>query len=174
MSETSNGQDKVRPGLGIDWTRSAVWVRLLLTSLLIGFTFGAAPPVVGLMIVHWTDWDGDTLRYTTLLASAVILMGVATTVLQRILQKKGIAQPFLVLTQATWSEIGAAFVWIIAVAVLAGLTSKVVLRLATPGLDAIAHSLVTLGPMIVCVSQMLISDVIVVWLRRAGSAATAS
>lgn len=174
MSDASNGQDTARPGLGIDWIRPAVWMRFLLISLLIGFAFGATPPVVGLMIVHWTEWDGDALRYTTLLVSAVILMGVATTVLQRILQKKGIAPPFLVLTQATWSEVGAAFVWIIAVAILAGLTGKMVLRLAPPELDAIAQSLVILGPMIVCVSQMLISDVIIVWLRRAGSAPTAS
>lgn len=173
MRETSNGQDKARPGLGIDWSRPAVWIRFLLVSSLIGLTFGATPPVVGFMIIHWTEWDGDALRYTTLLVSAVILIGVATTVLQRMLQRKGIAQPFIVLSQATWSEVGAAFVWIVAVAILAGLTGKMVLRLAPPGLDTIAQSLVILGPMIVCVSQMLISDVIVVWLRRAGSAPTA-
>lgn len=174
MRETSNGQDKVRPGLGIDWARPTVWMRLLLISLLIGLTFGAMPPVVGLMVIHWTEWDGDTLQYTTLLASAAILIGIATAVLQRILQNKGVAQPFLVLSQATWSEVGIAFVWTIAVAILAGLTGKMVLRLTAPELDAIGQSLILLGPMIVCMSQMLISDVIIVWLRRAGSAPTAS
>ena len=172
MTETSNGQGKTRPGLGVDWTRTVVWTQLLAISVFTGLTFGATPSVVGLVIANLFQLAGETLRYTTLVDSSLPLIGLATALHYRILGRGAVA-PFLLLKRATWPEAGIAFLWLIAFTCLAGLTGKLIFRLVDPQLDAATFPVALLGLMILPVCHVMISDVIIVWLRRAGPVPTA-
>ncbi len=167
MNKTSNGLRKTRPGTGVDWTSMAVWMRLLAISLLTGLTYGGTPSVVGLIIANLFQLAGETLRYTTLVVSSLPLIALAAALHHRILHKGAVA-PFLLMKRATWPEAGIAFVWLIAFTCLAGLTGKLVFRLVDPGLDAATYPVALLGVMILPVCHVMISDVIIVWLRRAG------
>ena len=173
MSDASNGQDNALPGLGIDWSRPAVWMRFLLASLLTGLTFGAAPPAIGLIIADWFQLAGKTLEYTTLLIGTVIVLGLAMAILRWMLNKGAVTR-FFILSQSTWLEFFAAFSWSIVVAILAGLTGKMVFRLADPGHLETAGPVAMLGSTLVCIFCWMNSDLIVIWLRRIGRVSTAS
>ena len=171
MSDASNGQDKSRSGLGIDWSRPTVWMRLLLASLLTGLTIGAVPPVTGLIIADWFQLAGQTLSLTTLLASVVIVLVVATAILQLLL-KKIAATRFILRSQATFPQLVAAFVWSLVIAILAGQTGRMILRLADPGYFEAGNPVAVFGSALACIFFLTNSDLIVIWLRRAGWAAT--
>ena len=173
MSDASNGQENARAGLGIDWARPTVWMRLLLASVLTGLTIGAVPPVTGLIIADWFHLAGKTLQVTTLLVSVVIVLGLATAILQLLL-KKIAATRFILQSQATFPQLVAAFVWSLVIAILAAQTGKMILRLADPGYFEAGSPVAVFGSALACIFFLTNSDLIVIWLRRAGSAATTS